>query len=64
MNKRTLMHRNQELVDFEVEPATGEAHVVDFVADDERAGSLGLTRQNGDWFFVQARREACHLATA
>lgn len=50
MIKRTLMHRNQELVDFEVDPATGEAHVVDFVAGDDSAVSLGLTRQTGDWF--------------
>lgn len=49
MIKRTLMHRNRELVDFEVDPATGEAHIVDFVADDDCAASLGLTRQKGNW---------------
>lgn len=47
--RRTLMYRNQELVDFEVDPTTGEAHVVGIVVDDDRAASLGLTRQKGDW---------------
>ena len=47
--RRTLMHRNRELADFEVDPATGKAHVIDFVSDEGFAASLGLTRQEGDW---------------
>ena len=47
--RRTLMHRNQELVDFVVDPATGEAHIVDIVVDDDCAASLGLTQRKGDW---------------
>lgn len=47
--RRTLMYRNQELVDFEVDLTTGEAHVIDIVVDDDSAASLGLTRQKGDW---------------
>ena len=42
------MHRNQELADFELDPVTGEAHVVDIVANVDYAASLGLTRQNRD----------------
>ena len=49
MVKRTLMHRNREVVDFEGDPATGETHLIDIVADDDYAASLGLTRQRGDW---------------
>lgn len=47
--RRTLMQRNQELVDFEADPATGEARIIDVVADDGLAASVGLTRQNGEW---------------
>ena len=53
MIRRTLMHRNQELVDFEVNPVTGEARVTDFVADEDYAASLGLTQQNGDWLLTR-----------
>ena len=43
------MHRNRELADFEVDPMAGEAHLIDIVAEDDYAASLGLTRQKGDW---------------
>ena len=47
MVRRTLMQRDRELVDFEVDPVTGEARILD-VASDELAASLGLTREGGD----------------
>ena len=47
MIRRTLMQRDRELADFEVDPVTGEAHIVD-TASNDLATSVGLTRQNGD----------------
>ena len=47
MIERTLMLRDQELVDFEVDPLTGEARVID-VADGDLVASLGLARDNRD----------------
>ncbi len=47
MVRRTLMQRDRELVDFEVDSATGEARVID-VASGSLAASLGLTRENAD----------------
>ena len=41
------MQRNRELVDFEVDPATGAVRIID-VASDVLAASAGLTRQNGN----------------
>ena len=41
------MQRDRELIDFEVEPATGEVNIIDTVSDDF-AASAGLTRQNGN----------------
>lgn len=42
MVRRTLMLRDQELADFDVNPSTGEARIVDMASDD-LATSLGLT---------------------
>lgn len=47
MARRTLMQRDQVLVDFEVDPATGEAHIID-VASDGLATSLGLNQGDRD----------------
>ena len=47
MARRTLMQRNRELVDFEVNPETGEARIID-VLNDSLVASLGLARKNGD----------------
>ena len=47
MARRMLMQRNRELVDFEVDPVTGEAHAIDMVNGD-LAASLGLARENRD----------------
>ena len=47
MARRTLMQRDRELVDFEVDPATGEARIID-AASGNLAASLGLARENGD----------------
>ena len=47
MARRTLMLRDQELVDFDVDPATGEIRIIDAVTSD-LAASLGLARGNGD----------------
>ena len=47
MIERTLMLRDQELVDFEVDPLTGEARIID-VADGDLVASLGLARDNRD----------------
>ena len=41
------MQRDRELVDFEVDPVTGEARILD-VASDELAAFPGLTREGGD----------------
>ena len=58
MARRTLMQRDRELVDFEVDPATGEAHIIDAVSGD-LAASLGLARENGDRVLtVLVRRRA------
>ena len=47
MVRRTLMQRDRELVDFEVDPATGEARIID-VASDSLAASLGLAGETGN----------------
>ena len=47
MARRTLMQRDRELVDFEVDPVTGEARVID-VSNGNRAASLGLAQENRD----------------
>jgi len=47
MVRRTLMHRNRELVNFEVDPVAGEARIID-VASDDLAASLGLAQENRD----------------
>ena len=47
MVRRTLMQRDRELVDFEVDPMTGEARIID-TANGELAASLGLARENRD----------------
>ena len=47
MARRTLILRDQELVDFDVDPATGEIRIIDAVTGD-LAASLGLARGNGD----------------
>lgn len=52
MIRRTLMQRNRELVDFEVEPATGEIRIID-TADDGLAASAGLTRQSREWVLAR-----------
>ena len=41
------MQRDRELVDFEVDPATGKARVID-AASDDAAASAGLARDNRD----------------
>ena len=43
------MHRNRELLDFEVDPATGKARIIDMATDDDFAASIGLAGQKGDW---------------
>ena len=57
--KRTLMRRNQELADFEVDPATGAVRVIDVSeAGEELFASRGTTQQNRDWILdeiVKAR---------
>ena len=45
MVRRTLMQRDRELVDFEVNPATGEARIIDAASDDLTA-SLGLVQES------------------
>ncbi|MBR2835443.1 MAG: hypothetical protein IKE43_07030 [Coriobacteriales bacterium] len=45
MTRRTLMQRDRELVDFEVDPVTGEARIID-IASDNLAAFLGLAREN------------------
>ena len=47
MVRRTLMQRDRELVDFEVDPVTGEAHLID-AANGDLAASLGLAGENRD----------------
>ena len=47
MVRRTLMQRDRELVDFEVDSVTGDAHIID-VASGDLAASLGLARENRD----------------
>ena len=47
MARRTLMQRDRELVDLEVDPMTGEARVID-VANGNLAASLGLAQENRD----------------
>ena len=45
MARRTLMQRDQELLDFEVDPLTGETHIID-TANSNLAASLGLAQEN------------------
>ena len=52
MNRRTLMQCNQELADFEVDPTTGEALVIDAAAGGDLAPFAGLTKINGDAFLT------------
>ena len=47
MARRTLMQRDRELVDFEVDPVTGAARIID-VASDDLVSSLGMARENRD----------------
>ena len=47
MARRTLMQRDRELVDFEVDPVTGEARIID-VASDGLAAPMGLVGENRD----------------
>ena len=47
MVKRTLMQRDRELANFEVDPVTGEARIID-VASEGLAASIGLTQGHGD----------------
>ena len=51
MVRRTLMLRDRELVDFDVNPSTGDARIVDMASDD-LAASLGLTGGNRDQVLV------------
>ena len=50
--RRTLMQRDRELADFEVDSASGEARVIDAASDDVSV-SAGLARQNGDWVLTK-----------
>jgi hypothetical protein len=44
MIRRTLIQRNQELADFEFDPATGATHVLDVSeAGVDSLASMGLT---------------------
>ena len=45
MARRTLMQRDQELLDFEVDPLTGETHIID-TANSNLVASLGLAQEN------------------
>jgi len=47
MTRHTLMQRDRELVDFEVDPVTGEACIVDAASDDLTA-SMGLAGDSKD----------------
>ena len=47
MARRILMQRDQELVDFEVDPMTGEARIID-VASENLAASSGLAQESGE----------------
>ena len=47
MVRRTLMQRDRELVDFEVDPVTGEARIID-TASDNLTASVGLAQGNRD----------------
>lgn len=47
MVRRTLMRRDQELVDFEIDPVTSEARVIDTAGSDLTA-PLGLAQKNRD----------------
>lgn len=47
MIRRTLMQRDRELIDFEVDPVTGEARIFD-AAVGNWAASLGLDREGRD----------------
>ena len=47
MTRRTLMQRDRELADFEVDSMTGEARIID-VARADLAASLGSARENWD----------------
>ncbi len=43
------MQRNQELVDFDIDPATGEVRIINARANDKLLASMGLDRQCGSW---------------
>ncbi len=45
--RRTLMQRDRELAEFEIDPTTGKACVID-IANDDLVASAGLARQNRD----------------
>ena len=47
MARRILMQRDHELVDFEVDPITGEARIID-VASENLAATLGLAQESGE----------------
>ena len=47
MIRRTLMQRDRELAEFEIDPTTGKARVID-IANDDLVASAGLARQNRD----------------
>ena len=50
MVRRTLMRRNQELVDFEIEPTTGEVRIVDLSEEGEDLlACADAVQQGGDW---------------
>lgn len=51
MTRRILMQRDRELVDFEVDPVTGEARIID-VASGDLAASLGLDRKYRNQFLT------------
>ena len=53
MIRRTLMQRNRELADFEIDPATGEVRIIDLAAGDDTIAFTGLNWQNGDWFLAK-----------
>lgn len=53
MIRRTLMQRDRELVDFEVDPVTGKARIIDAVADESLLASAGLARCDGDWVLAK-----------
>jgi len=58
--KRTLMFKNTELLDFEVDTATGETHILDAPdADDALLSSLGLVGPEGYEIVPQIMLKRC-----